>query len=209
MINPEKHIGESYGRLKVVGVHSVKNNRRRYKCLCSCGRTLITRMDALKSGRTKSCGCLKKEVSIQNGKKRKTHGMTNARIHRIWLGIKSRCNNGNDTAYIHYGGRGIEVCEEWETDFESFFKWSLANGYEETLTLDRIDPRGDYEPKNCRWASQKQQANNRTNNNNITLNGVTRTVAEWEDISGVNRTTIINRVKRGWHAERVLKKVSK
>jgi hypothetical protein len=209
MSSPKDYIGKVFGRLKVLSVHSVRNKRSYYECACNCGKTIVTRSDALKAGRTKSCGCLKKESSIQNGKNKRTHGMTNTRIHRIWLGVKSRCNNTNDTAFKDYGQKGITVCEEWENDFSLFLDWSISNGYNDGLTLDRKNPLKNYSPDNCRWATQKQQANNRTNNKHLVLKGIKRTVSEWEDISGVNRTTILHRYKKGLSDDEILQKVSK
>lgn len=132
------------------------------------------------------------------------HGMKKSRLYNIWCNMKARCNNPNHTYYHCYGAKGISVCEEW-VDFASFSEWAIANGYSDTLTLDRIDPNLGYSPSNCRWVSMKTQENNRTNNKKITLNGVTHTVAEWADKIGVPYKTLYTRLfQLNWSIERAL-----
>ena len=104
------------------------------------------------------------------------------RIHETWSGMKSRCMNPNDTRYSDYGGRGITVCDEWKNDFFAFYKWAMANGYSDDLTIDRIDNEKGYSPDNCRWASAQDQARNRRSNINITIGNATKTLAEWCEI---------------------------
>lgn len=96
--------------------------------------------------------------------------------------MKQRCCGYNAKSYKHYGGRGITVCEEWRNSFEAFYEWAMANGYSDSLTLDRIDVNGNYEPSNCRWATMKEQNNNKRNNRNITYKGETHTLAQWIEI---------------------------
>jgi len=104
---------------------------------------------------------------------------------------------------MNYGGRGIKICDEWDS-YEAFRDWSLANGYEEGLSIDRIDNDGNYEPSNCRWVDAKTQGNNRRSNNNLTYNGDTHTIKEWSEITGINWSTIKERLKQGWTVERAL-----
>ena len=101
--------------------------------------------------------------------------MSGTRLYSIWSGLKGRCNNPNDPRYDRYGGRGISVCEEWNTSFQSFYDWAISNGYSEDLTIDRIDNDGNYEPTNCKWSTSKEQCNNRSSNINIKIGNTTKT----------------------------------
>lgn len=124
------------------------------------------------------------------------HGYSDTRLYRIWISMRSRCNNQNDKFYKDYGGRGIKVCDAWNNSFEPFKTWSLSCGYKETLTIDRISVNGDYCPENCRWATNKEQSNNRRNTLYITFEGVTHTTSEWASILGISVQTVIAHYKR-------------
>ena len=125
------------------------------------------------------------------------HGLSRTRLHYAWTDMKTRCLNPNATAYHLYGGRGIKVCDDWKHSFESFRDWALANGFDEKLTLDRIDVNGNYEPCNCRWISHKQQCRNRRSN--VFYKG--KTLAEWSEIYHISQGTLHARLKRGWSIE--------
>ena len=133
---------------------------------------------------------------------RRTHGMSHTRLHNIWVTMRQRCEKPNGGAYHKYGAKGIKVCSEWSA-FENFRDWSFANGYTDTLTIDRINPFGNYEPSNCRWVTQKVQQNNRSNNIHLTYNGEIHTLTEWESITGIPYRVLYDRVRRKWKTERI------
>ena len=131
------------------------------------------------------------------------HGMRYTRLYSIWRSMRQRCSNPKAINYKNYGGKGILVCDEWN-DFAVFKEWAMENGYNDLLTIDRIDTSRNYEPDNCRWVSQKMQQNNKSNNRILEFNGVCCTLAEWSDITGIGVSTIWARLKYGWTVERTL-----
>lgn len=188
--------GERFGRLVVIGVDDKRTRKTYWVCQCDCGETKTVRSDALLSGATVSCGCKKKEqdgVNLTAGKK---HYMSGTRIYSIWQNMKSRCYNVHDARYCLYGGRGITMCEEWKNGFEHFMKWANENGYSDTLTIDRIDNNGNYEPENCRWTDAKTQCNNRSTNINIRIGNTTKTLSEWCEIFNVDTKKVLARYHR-------------
>lgn len=181
--------GKTFGRLTVVRyLYSDKHNRRNYECCCHCGENTITTGIALRSGKTKSCGCLLKEY-YANGASA-THKQSKTRLYRVWASMKDRCTNSGTVGYKNYGGRGITVCDEWLKSFESFYVWAISNGYKDGLTLDREDNDGNYDPSNCRWATHQAQCNNTRRTRRITANGATMSVAQWARKFGIHPTTI-------------------
>ena len=133
---------------------------------------------------------------------RRTHGMSHTRLHNIWLTMRQRCEKPRCTAYHKYGAKGIKVCAEWSS-FEVFRDWALTNGYSDDLTIDRVDPYGNYEPSNCRWATQKEQQNNRSNNVLLTYKGETHSIIEWSDIAGIPLRVLYDRYYRKWDVDRI------
>ena len=131
-------------------------------------------------------------------------GWKESRIGSIWHNMKTRCNNPNYDKYKFYGEKGITVCDEWTKSYEIFKEWAVKNGYEENLTLDRIDNKKGYSPDNCRWVSQKEQANNRTSNIFIEYNGKTLTIAELAEKTDIKYETLRRRIRRGWSIEQAL-----
>lgn len=131
------------------------------------------------------------------------HGMCHTRLYHIWNGMKQRCSNPKVISYKYYGAKGVSVCPEWE-DFIGFYEWAMANGYEEHLTIDRIDPNSNYEPSNCRWATMKEQLNNTSYNRLYSYNGETHNLMQWSEITGIHPNMLYKRLLRGWHIEKAL-----
>lgn len=158
----ESRVGQKYGDLEIIAFEKRKQGILYYRCKCVCGKEIIARFSELKSGHTSSCGCKRNENFT-----RYSHGKSFTNIYRRWIGIKGRCFNPKNSRYKDYGGRGITVCDEWldkKQGFVNFYKWAMANGFSEELTIDRINVDGNYEPNNCRWITKKEQNWNTTRN---------------------------------------------
>lgn len=192
--------GKRFGRLVVIREAGRKRKEAAWECLCECGNTTIVNGYALRSGHTNSCGC----YAIKRSKESNTkHGMFGTLIYRTYANMKNRCYNPKYYLFSHYGGKGVTVCDEWLGDrgFQTFYQWSIENGYRKGLSIDRIDNEKNYCPDNCRWVDMSVQQNNRTNNRRITSNGETHTMAEWARINGISYSTIQSRLSRGWKEE--------
>lgn len=166
-MNYSELIGKQFGRLTVIKQIESLNHRSRFLCSCECGNTKKVLGQNLLSGHVKSCGCLHSEISRKRIEKynssdgREAHGQAKTRLYAIWEGMKTRCNKKNHHTFKNYGGRGIKICPEWANSYISFRDWSLANGYADNLSIDRIDVNGDYCPENCRWTDASTQAMNK------------------------------------------------
>lgn len=135
---------------------------------------------------------------------RYSHGLVKTRIYRIWANMKTRCHNPNATRYSSWGGRGIKVCDEWLNDFKAFYDWAMSHGYEEHLTIDRIDNNKGYSPDNCRWVSYYTQNRNKLNVPIYDYNGITFTQSDVFTLFGIKRTTFQARLKRGLSVKQAL-----
>ena len=209
--------GEKYGRLTII--ERVENDKRRramWKCKCDCGKEVVVMGIYLKNGKTKSCGCYQKDVAKKHileynaspeyhQPSHTIHGKHDSRMYTIWCNMKQRCSNPNHEKYGYYGARGISVCEEWKNDFQSFYDWSIANGYTDELTIDRIDSAKGYSPDNCRWVTQKEQTRNRSITVRIEHDGEIKTLKEWCEQYNFDYKLAHARYKKGWSFEELFK----
>lgn len=176
---PKKDLrGLKVGHLLVVDFAYKKNQQYYYKCLCDCGNECIKSYTTILKGKHKdwkSCGCLLNKLDAWA---HTTHNGCGTPEYRAWQGIIKRCCNKKNKAYPRYGGRGITVCDRWRNSFENFLA-DMGERPSKEYSIDRIDVNGNYEPSNCRWATDKEQCNNRRSNINITYNGETKTLKQW------------------------------
>ncbi len=201
--------GDRYGRLVVIGeldpVFTPNGTRNRVvECLCDCGRVGEYRLPSLRSGKTRSCGCLAHEVAVEKGRRQSArntkHGKSGTAEYGIWVKMLRRCENPEDAGYHNYGGRGIRVCQRWRESFEAFLE-DMGPRPAAGLSIDRIDNDGDYEPGNCRWATSTEQARNTRNNVLVEHDGETLCVAEWAERYGVSASLLHGRLRAGWSFE--------
>lgn len=197
------HTGEKHGKLTVLGPVCL-NGLLRWECECECGNKTYAKGSSLK--RRVSCGCEqhKPRAGIENAYYK--HGAVGTRLYSIYTGMLKRCRQPSTNGYERYGGRGITVCDAWkgEHGFEHFRDWAKAKGYEEDLTLDRIDTNGNYEPANCKWSTTEEQSNNRRNNVWLEYNGERHTMAQWARRLNIPAATIKDRKSKGWSDEKIL-----
>lgn len=197
--------GMRFGRLETIRVDQSKSRNSSavyWVCQCDCGNTKSILASSLTRGTTRSCGCLHRE-GLQN--RNHKHGLSRHPLYTHWCAMKQRCDYPGSEFYYCYGGRGIRVCCEWENDFLSFFQWSMSHGYHDGLTLDRIDPNGNYCPENCRWATDKDQANNTTKNHWIVYNNERMTIAQASERYYVPYHTLKARINTlHWSVEKAI-----
>ena len=194
----ENLTGMKFNRWKVLAL-SQKTNKSKHRywvCQCECEKAEIREVNEyhLIKGNIKSCGCLAKEIlSQRTGHRREDKHPHYKRIYSIYDGMRKRCYNKNKDNYKHYGGRGITICDEWLNDFMTFYNWAINNGYQDNLTIDRIDNDGNYEPWNCRWATNEEQVYNKSDTVYITIDDKTKTILEWSRISGLSYSVLWQR----------------
>ena len=200
--------GKRFGRYTVIDFDSFKyfKNGSRiayWLCRCDCGTERSVCSSGLTSGKSNSCGCLSKEVASKTHSK--YDGGSNNPLYRKWVKMKDRCYNPKNKSYIHYGARGIKICEDWLHSYDSFMKWALNNGYNKSLSIDRIDNNGNYEPNNCRWVDKKTQAKNKRTNKTVNYNGKDYVISELCEKFGVNYKKFHSRFfKLKWNIEDAL-----
>ncbi len=193
--------GQIYGRLTVLSFAGCKYGEAFWLCRCDCGFDTLVLGSSLQTGHTKSCGCKRRECGATINKR---HGMWNTPIYHCWSDMKCRCVNCDHIDYPDYGGRGICVCSKWLESFEAFLA-DMGPRPSSKHSLDRIDNEGNYEPANCRWATQIQQHRNCRRNHQLTFQGKTQCLVEWAEEMGINRLTLSARLlSYGWSVERAL-----
>lgn len=201
--------GREFGKWTVIGraedhIDKHGHRQRKWHCICSCDKR--TEKDVLESsllnGHSTSCGCKRA---------RPIHGLSKSRIKRIYYNMHSRCENANTPKFKNHGGRGISICKEWsgENGLIEFYNWAIKNGYNDNLTLDRIDNDGNYEPSNCRWVDFATQNRNKSDNVYVTIDGITKVIEDWERECGVSAGTIRKRLNEGISGEDLLKPVER
>lgn len=196
-------VGQKFGKLTVLGEDVERNKGRVYWiCKCDCGNIARVTTANLRSGSVKSCGCLVKETAKKVNSK---HNMRGTRLYSIWVDMRRRCRNKNYHAYKNYGGRGIFVCKEWDEDFMPFYNWSINNGYADNLSIDRINNNDGYYPENCRWVTALEQGNNTRICRYITIDNITKSLADWCRVYNTNAAMVRERIKRGWDEETAIK----
>lgn len=212
--------GLKFGKLTVTEFVGMRENQSLWLCSCECGGQKVVARGDLKKGAVKTCGCfnrMRKEMALlkkQEKEKKRLNAKPREKVRRerlygVWDGMKTRCYNENDKAYRLYGAKGIEICLEW-LDYNNFREWAYQSGYDENAkkyecTIDRIDNKKGYYPENCRWVNAKVQCNNRSTNIVLEYKGEAKTLAQWEEETGIDQKTLRARVMRyKWTAEKAL-----
>lgn len=185
-------IGKKFGRLTVVEEYTQRGTSGRiiYKCRCDCGNEADVSGAHLRTGHTRSCGCSRRDHI--------KHGQAYTRLYHIYHKMKARCYYKHDARYSRYGGRGITLCDEWLNDFMNFYNWAMNNGYSDELSIDRINNNNNYGPSNCRWATNEEQQNNKSNCVYITYDERTQTMSQWSRELNIPYITIKKRHARGY-----------
>lgn len=195
--------GEQFGRWTVIEVLS----KEKAIAKCQCGTEREVWSQNLKQSKSKSCGCLSRELARgpkpKLGEMRVTHGQSKTPVYKVWAAMLARCTHATNPAYRNYGGRGITVCERW-LRFENFIA-DMGQRPSAKHSIDRIDNNGNYEPTNCRWATKKEQCNNMRSNRVLVLNGRAQTIAQWSEELGLSHDAIRKRLQRGDTVEEALR----
>lgn len=212
-------MGQRYGRLSVIGAEKPRHGHGAWLCECDCGNTIVVTTCHLRADHTKSCGCFRKETARNRAKENTVHGMSLLGVYKSWSHMIGRCYHANLKAYPYYGGRGIKVCEFLcATPINLQF---LIGCRPAKMSIDRINVNGNYSCGRCaeclsknwilnvRWATMKEQARNTRANKYVTINGETKCLAEWSELSGIKIHTIRRRIELGWAPEKLIIPVQK
>ena len=202
-INP----GDKYNKLTIIEeLPSIPRKSRgvyrMFKCKCDCGNIVSVRLDHLRDGHTTSCGCENRRIVKETHTK---HGLYKYSIYLAWINIKARCYNHNNPEYCYYGGKGICLCDEWINNFESFYNWSIENGWNKSLTIDRINNNKNYSPDNCRWTNYKIQLSNTSRTHNIIYNNKKYNIRELSDLLNISYDKLYYRIiQLGWDVDKTI-----
>jgi len=191
--------GQRFGRLAVTADFERRGYDTYWLCLCDCGKTTKVRVGHLCAGKIQSCGCLANEMI---GNRARRHGMHRSPEWRSWMKMRGRCKDPNNNEFHRYGGSCVTICGAWD-NFAQFYA-DMGSKPTPKHSIDRIDPDGNYEPKNCRWADAITQANNHRNSKKITFSGLTMTPAQWERHLNLPRQIVNSRMRSGWIVEKTL-----
>jgi hypothetical protein len=196
-------VGKKFNRLTILEILNEIDTQGLLLCnaQCDCGNLVKISASLISRGKTKSCGCIRREKIKAVCETNKTHGKSRTQIYYLWRGIIKRCNKKSDN---RYGGRGISVCERW-LKFENFY--ADMGEMPKNMSIERIDNNGNYEPSNCRWASDKEQSNNRSTNIKVEFNGEVMSLAQLSDKLKISRPTIYSRYQRGVRGNDLIKRV--
>lgn len=194
----KEFIGRRFGKLEVIKyLHTNAKGKTIYLCKCDCGNFKEVKRNSLVVGHTKSCGCLPKKGNLKHGQRR-------TKLYGLWLNIKDRCNNKNNSHFKYYGEKGIKMCEQWANDYSAFMKWALENGYVEGLSIERIDNNKGYEPSNCKWITKEEQARNRSYTKFQIINNKEMSLIEIAREFNIIPSTVYSRYRRGKRNEELL-----
>jgi hypothetical protein len=203
LIKGEKNelLNKKFNRLTILEfLGSNKKGQVFCKCRCDCGCIIPVNVAHLKNGNTKSCGCYKREITVERNKK-DAHPHRKTRLYRIWKRMHQRCYEMQCDDYKDYGAKGVVICNEWH-EYYNFHNWAISHGYADNLTIDRIEVTGIYQPSNCRWATILEQARNKRNNHFITFRGHTKTLSEWCYIFRIESSKVRYRLSHNWPLEK-------
>lgn len=197
--------GQTFDKLTILSFHESVDYKSTWLCRCECGNEVVKPAFMLKRKGIKSCGCLKSDGSTNPA-----HGFGRHNLYPRWRNMIERCHDPEHPAYRHYGKRGISVCKEWRENIGNFIEWCLSTGYEEQLTIERVDVNEGYSPENCIWANWKIQNNNKRNNIMITIGNETKNLQGWSEHTGIGFGTIHNRYyKLGMVGEELIAPIDK
>jgi hypothetical protein len=195
------YTGQRFGDWLVLYRDDTDKRKKKWICKCSCGTINSVNIDNLKRGASTRCQRCKGKLS---SKRMITHGESKTRLYYVWLAMRNRCYRPGVNGYENYGGRGIEVCNEWKQSYEAFRDWSLSHGYKQGLQIDRIDNDGNYSPQNCRWVTHYKNMQNTRKNKKVYFHGKWQTRSEIADTYHISKRLFKDRLAHGWSVEEAL-----